>query len=485
MSPIPHTEPAQWLFYWAVVSALVHLLGLVSSLHAVWKCRTSEGAIAWGLSLLFCPYLALPAYWTFGKNKFTGYVRDFQATSLDRDNLKRLVEVNSHGAEPFDADLRQAQVGYEKLAQFRLTTGNQVDLLVDGKESFETIFAAIRKARHYVLVEFFIIKADRIGREFQQVLLEKAREGVKISLVYDDYGCWMVPKAYFQEMREAGIEVVAFAPGGWLNGRLQINFRNHRKIVVVDGEVAMVGGMNISDDTLGRNPFYGKWRDTQVSVRGPAVLGIQLSFLNDYHWASGGKIPAGVDWTPHLCTEGLDSAVYVPAGPADRSDTGTAIFLHSIQSARRRLWLATPYFLPTAPVRAALRMAVLRGVEVRIIIPNKRDLFLPYLASFSYLPEALAAGIQIHLYRDGYTHQKTMLIDEEISWVGSSNLDARSMELNFEGNLVVFGRRFAETVERMLKCDMERSRPLTELDFQRGLLFQMGVRFSRLFVNVL
>ena len=467
------------------VAACVHLLGLLSALHAVWRCRTSHGAIGWGLSLLFCPFLALPAYWTFGKDKFSGYVRDFQAKSLDRKEMLAQLQLAAHGAKALAADLRQAQVGFEKLAQFPLTFGNQVDLLIDGEQSFDVILTAIRGARRYVLVEFFIIKADRIGREFQEALLERARLGVKITLVYDHFGCWMVPASYFQEMRQAGIEVVAFAPGGWLKGSLEINFRNHRKIVVVDGEIAIVGGMNISDDALGRNPFYGKWRDTQVSLRGPAVLGVQLCFLHDYHWASGGKVPEAVDWTPQLSAGGSDSTVYVAAGPADPGDTGTALFLHSIQSAKRRLWLATPYFLPTPPVLAALRTAVLRGVDVKVLIPTKRDLFLPYLAAFTYLPEALAAGIKIHLYNPGYSHQKVMLIDEELSWVGSSNLDARSMELNFEGNLVVFGQRFAETVEAMLLADLENCRLMTTQDLRRGLLFDLGVRFSRLFVNVL
>ena len=469
----------------AWLSGMVYLLGLLSSLHAVWRCRTSHGAIGWGLSLLFCPYLALPAYWTFGKDKFSGYVRNFQANSLDRKKMLAQLQLDAHGAQALSVELRPSQLGFEKLAQFPLTFGNQVDLLIDGDESFEAIFAALREARNYVLVEFFIIKADRVGREFQKILLDLAGRGVKISLVYDDFGCWMVPARYFQQMREAGIEVVAFAPGGWLKGSLEINFRNHRKIVIVDGAVAFVGGMNISDDALCRNPFYGSWRDTQVSLRGPAVLGVQLCFLHDYHWASGGRLPGALDWTPRVCGGGSDSALYVASGPADAGDTGTAKFLHSIQSAQRRLWLATPYFLPTPPVLAALRMAVLRGVEVKVIIPTKRDLFLPYLAAFTYLPEALEAGIEIHLYNPGYSHQKIMLIDDELSWVGSSNLDARSMELNFEGNLVVFGSRFARKIEAMLVQDLARCRRMNPEDFQRGWLFGLGVRFSRLFVNIL
>ena len=178
-------------------AAFLHLLGLLSALHAVWRCRTSHGAIGWGLSLLLCPLLALPAYWTFGKDKFSGSVRDFQANCLDRKKMLAQLQLTDLGAPTFAADLLQAQVGYEKLAQFPLTFGNQVDLLIDGEQSFEAILTALRGARRYVLVEFFILKADRIGKEFQQILIERAAQGVKITLVYDAFGCWTVPARYF------------------------------------------------------------------------------------------------------------------------------------------------------------------------------------------------------------------------------------------------------------------------------------------------
>ena len=254
---------------------------------------------------------------------------------------------------------------------------------------------------------------------------------------------------------------------------------------MVDGQQAQVGGINICDDTLGLNRFYGPWRDTNVSLRGPAVLGVEAVFNRDYHWASGGKDIPEIDWSPRPDPEGPDAAVYVAAGPADETETGTAIFLHSIQCARERIWLATPYFLPTAPVLSALKAAVLRGVEVRVLIPMKRDILLTYLAAFVYLSEALRCKIQIYRYKPGYTHQKVMLIDNELCWVGSSNVDARSMDLNFEGNLVVFGSRFAQTVEKMLKLDFERCEKMKPEDCPSGLFFRFAVRFARLFENIL
>ena len=483
---LSNAPPSQWLMWWAVLATLFHTVGTLSALHAVLKCRTSEGAIAWGLSLVFCPYLAIPAYWAFGKDKFTGYVRRFKKHQQARRN-EWLDQIREAGpkAKPLSADLDQARVGFEHLADFPLTHGNQVDLLIDGEDAYREMFQAIASAKSYVLVEYFIIQDDGVGNQFREALMERAQAGVKVYLIYDEFGCLGVSRTYFQGLRDAGVEVVAFAPGGWTKGRLQINFRNHRKILVVDGQLAHVGGINIGDDALGLNSFYGLWRDTNVSVSGPAVQGIQAVFCRDYHWASGGKSIPEIDWVPGPDHDGPDSALYVAAGPADQTDTGTGIFLNSIHTARRRIWLATPYFLPTAPVLSALQTAVLRGVEVKIIIPFKRDILLAYLAAFVYLPEALRSGIEIHRFQPGYTHQKVMLMDDELCWVGSSNMDARSMDLNFEGNLVVFGERFARTVEKMLKLDLERCQRMKPEDCPSGLLFRFAVRFARLFENIL
>lgn len=478
--------PSQWLMWWAVLATVFHTIGILSALHAVLKCRTSEGAIAWGLSLLFFPYIALPAYWAFGKDKFTGYVLRFKRhQQARRDEWLEQVREAGSSTRPLNPDLEQARIGFEHLAAFPLTHGNRVDLLIDGEEAYGEMFKAIGSAQKYVLVEYFIIFDDGVGKRFRDALVERARAGVKVYLVYDEFGCLTTGRAYFDEMKEAGVEVVAFAPGGWTKGRLQINFRNHRKILVVDGQLAHVGGINIGDDTMGLSPFYGPWRDTNVSLTGPAVQGVQAVFCRDYYWASGGQTIPEIDWVPNPDPEGPDAAVYVAAGPADETDTGTGIFLNSIYTARKRIWLATPYFLPTAPVMSALQTAVLRGVEVKIIIPFKRDILLTYLAAFVYLPEALRCGIQIHRYKPGYTHQKVMLIDDEVSWVGSSNMDARSMDLNFEGNLVVFGARFAQKVEKMLKLDLERCERMKPEDCPKGLLFRFAVRFARLFENIL
>jgi cardiolipin synthase A/B len=474
-------EAINWTL--AIVAALFHLGGILSAIHAVWNCRTSASAIAWSLALVLFPYLALPAYWILGTYRFAGYQRAFRVGSFDRRTVAEyLQKVEKYAVR----NPNPVELGFERLALFPITTHNKVDLLIDGEQMFACLFAEIEKAEKYVLLEYFLIADDDIGRELKDLLIKKARQGVSIYFVYDEWGSIGLPYAYLRELREVGIRIFPFYPARLGTGRLQYNFRNHRKITVVDGSVALVGGVNVHDDSLGKNPFYGAWRDTHLRVEGPSVEGIQLAFLADYFWASDGQVPEHLDLNPIPCREGNTKAVYVGSGPADENDAGTLFFLHCIHSAQRRIWLATPYFVPIPSVLDALKVAALRGVEVKVIIPLRWDLLIMYMAAYSYLPEAEACGIEIHRYCAGHLHQKVMLIDDEISWVGSSNLDARSMQLNFEGNYVVFDRDFATQIEKMLQHDLKRSTRMVRDDYsRRSFVFKLGVKLARLFETIL
>lgn len=473
-------------FYWtlALVAALFHLGGVISAVHAIWNCRTSSSAIAWSLTLVLFPYLTLPAYWVLGTYKFSGYQRAFRKGAFDKTTVAQYIE----SVAPYCVgEANRMEHGFQRLADFPITGYNRVDLLIDGEETFASLFEAIDRAEKYILLEFFLIADDEIGRALKERLIAKARQGIAIYFVYDELGSLGLPWRYLRELRQAGIKIYPFYPARVGAGRLQFNFRNHRKITVVDGKVGLVGGVNVHDDSLGRNPFYGAWRDTHVRIEGPAVEGIQLAFLSDYYWASDGQVPEVLDLTPHPAPDGHQTrALYVPSGPADPADNGTLFFLHCINSAQFRIWLATPYFVPIPSVLDALKAAALRGVEIKIIIPLRWDLFIMYLAAYSYLPEAKESGIEIYRYTAGHPHQKTMLIDNEVAWVGSSNLDARSMQLNFEGNLVVFDRDFAAKVELMLQHDLDRSQRMQPYDYEkRSFLFKLGVKLARLFETIL
>lgn len=481
----------------AVIATFFHVTGLLSAAHAVWNCRTSQGSIAWGFSLILFPYLAVPAYWTLGRNKFEGYRQAFSRNKLDRARVASQLEALRDRAT---IDTSPLYRGFQALSDFPITSGNQAQLLIDGEETFRVLFDEIRRAKSYVYIEFFLIADDGIGREFKDLLVAKARDGVKIYFVYDELGSIGLPGAYPRELTAAGVKIFPFYPARFLPpyhgakrnlrsllaGRFQFNLRNHRKITVVDGKVALAGGVNVHDASLGRSKFYGPWRDTHLRLEGPAVAAIQLAFLDDYGWASSGQIPEELEFVATPPTEGGMDALYLASGPADDIEAGKLFFLHCIQSAKKRIWMATPYFIPPHSVLDALKAAALRGVEVKIIIPLRWDLLVMYLAAFSYLPEAEAAGMEIYRYSAGHPHQKVMLIDDEVAWVGSSNLDARSMLLNFEGNCVVFGSEFAGQVEEMLKHDFARCQPLGKRDYERrSLLFKLGVKLCRLFEPIL
>lgn len=466
----------------AALIPLLHTLGMLLALHAIWWARTSNGAIAWAVSLVSFPYLAIPAYLVFGQDRFHNYTQALRAGSLEfihPDIHQFFSALDRQRGE----DSNRARV-FERLARVPLTTSH-VELLIDGEATYARIHQEIEKAEKYVLVEYFIVNDDGAGRALKDLLLKKARQGVSVRFIYDELGSQHLEKGYAQEMRAAGIEVWPFyTTRGWRN-RFQLNFRNHRKIVIVDGHTALVGGLNIGDEELGKSKWYGPWRDTHTVLRGPAVMGVQMVFAEDYHWATGGNWSHDLNWTPVPVPTAEMAAAYVSSGPADHLEVNVLFFLECINAARERLWIASPYFVPDNAILEALKLADLRGVEVRILLPNPR--YEPHmtLAALSFLPDLKTTGIGVYRF-PGYNHSKVMLIDDDLAWVGSSNLDNRSLRLNFEGNLVVTGQAFARQVEEMLARDFARSHRLGMHDVRKlGWLSELGVKVVRLFSPIL
>ncbi|MCP4645129.1 MAG: cardiolipin synthase, partial [bacterium] len=283
-----------------------------------------------------------------------------------------------------------------RLTDVPIMRGNAVELLIDGDATFGSIFKGIEQAREYCLVQFFVIHDDDIGREFQRRLIAKAKDGVRVFVLYDEIGSHSLPRRYLRRLREAGVEVSGFRTTQGINNRFQLNFRNHRKIVVVDGQEAWVGGHNVGDEYLGRNPKFGHWRDTHIRIAGPAVLEVQLSFMEDWYWATK-QLPS-LNW--EACEEQADDRVVhiIPSGPSDARETATLTFLEAITGARERVWIASPYFVPDEGVLCALKLADLRGVDVRILIPDNPDHVLVYLSAFTFLKELEGSGIGIYRY---------------------------------------------------------------------------------------
>ena len=448
---------------------LFHLLGMLAAMHAVMHTRTPQGAIGWALGLLLLPYVTLLPYLYLGSNRFLGYLSNQQAwTSSHRPEDQRRQLVHDNCA-------RYASISAFQGRPFR--SGHQLRLLIDGNAAFDAMMTAMAEAKHCLLVQFFIFHDDQLGRRVQKLLLERAAAGVVVCVLYDGVGSHDLPRHYIDALRTGGVAIHAFATHRWRN-RFQLNFRNHRKIVVVDGARAFVGGLNVGDEYLGLKPPLAPWRDTHLELRGPAVSDLQQLFARDWQWITGAAPPM----LPATPGSGDASALIVASGPADTQETCSLFFTAAIDAARSRFWLATPYFVPDNAVLAALRLAVARGVDVRILIPSRPDHRTVFLASTLHAFEALSAGIRMYRYQPGFTHQKVFLIDDDTAMVGSMNLDSRSFRLNFEVSALIVDTAFASDVEAMLTDDFTRALPVEKGEYlDAPYLRRVAMHVARLF----
>ncbi len=472
------------LFMLSLAVLLFHIAGVLSLISALMTTRTPQGAIAWSMSLITFPYLAVPLYWIFGRNKFRGYVDARRKGNDVIHGITRGLQASIPTVRSPGTETNPHLTGLEALARMPFTRGNKVDLLVDGEATFRAIFEAIDRAKEYILIEFFIIHEDDLGRELHRRLQARARNGLRIYVLYDEVGSHGLSEEYRRSLREAGVDIRPFDTRKGLLNRLQINFRNHRKIVIIDGKEAYVGGHNVGDEYMGRDPSFGPWRDTHASFRGPSVTATQLVFLEDWHWAAG-TVPE-LRWDiPEPAEDGAD-ILTLPSGPADKLETCSLMFVNILHTARKRAWIVSPYFVPDLDVISAIQSAALRGVEVRIMLPLKPDHLMVYLASFAYLAVLDLPGIRFFRYEPGFLHQKVLLIDDHLAAVGTANADNRSFRLNFEITMLAADRGFAGQVESMLKEDFSRCREVDRSDYdRRSLLFKLGVKASRLLSPIL
>jgi cardiolipin synthase len=464
----------------AITAAVFHVLGIITAVQAIMETRTSQGAVAWALALISFPYIAVPAYWVFGRSKFRGFVVMRRASLAQTEGTASdyLAELKARNLIAFPE--RQKQLPLEKLAKLPFTVGNDVELLVDGKATFASIFHGIEQATSYILVQFYIVRADGLGNELKDRLTEKARQGVKVYFLYDEVGSMGLSEEYLNDMAAAGIQAHKFNTTKGRTNRFQLNFRNHRKIVVVDGHEAWVGGLNVGDEYLGKDPKFGPWRDTHARVCGPAAQSIQVSFVEDWHWAADEALK--LNWQPVEAPSGRSAvALALPSGPADTLETCTLFFIKAILNAKRRLWIASPYFVPDEQFITAMQLAALQGVDVRLLIPRKTDNPLVNLTHWAYIENLKRLGVQIYWHEKGFMHQKVVLIDDDYATVGTANFDNRSFRLNFEITLAIADRQFNSEVAQMLEEDMKDSQLATTTELRaKNVLFRFAVRAAQL-----
>lgn len=471
-----------------------HLLyiNLILSVVIVFFQRRDPKAVwTWLLILYFVPVFGFFFYLIFAqdyrKSKMFRIkeVEDRLRFSLkNQENLLR--NESRYLDDPLAADY--ADLVYYNLEQAGavLTLKNSLEIFTDGQKKFEDLRNELRRAERFIHIQYYIIKNDELFDSIVPILKERVRNGVEVRILYDGMGGRFMPRKRWEELMAEGIRVACFFPPilGRLN--LRVNYRNHRKIVVIDGRVGYVGGFNIGREYLGRDPKFGYWRDTHLKITGDAVISLQICFALDWNYAAkenlfkDGRYFAG-DYLPETMLDTPLGIQIITSGPDSPQRQIRDNYLQLIHRARHHIYIQTPYFVPDDAVLSGLKIAAASGVDVRLMIPCKPDHPFVYWATYSYVGEMVAAGARCFTYENGFLHAKGMMVDSRVSCYGTANMDIRSFELNFEVNATIFDEESTEALEEIFLDDLTRCREVTKEVYEaRGLLVRIREQGSRL-----
>ncbi len=455
------TPRALWKILGSAVGISVGVLHLAFIPLVLARRREPSVTLAWLLALFLLPAVGVVLFWIFGR----GAVR---RTARPRRRLLegRRVSEAEPDLDAIPSALRPLAHAAWRAASAQVTGGNRVEVLVNAGEAYPAKLAAIERAKSRIDMAYYIFRPDGTGRRFRDALAAAARRGVEVRLLLDAVGCAGTGR-FFQPLRQAGARVASFLPlSPWRAWTL--NLRNHRKILAVDGAIGFTGGINIGDEYLGASRV-GTWRDTHLSLEGPAVQALSAVFADDWSYSTGDPIPTPVAPPPAV---GGSFVQIVPSGPEDRAEAIYQAYFAAIATARSSLDLTTPYFIPDRAIAVALVSAALRGVRVRLLVPYKNNQRLTALAGRSYFDELIEAGVEIYLYTPGMIHAKTLVIDGAFGSVGTANMDVRSFRLNFEVNGLLYGGTAVARLGEIFERDLAAGTRLDPDRFGRRSLWQ-------------
>jgi cardiolipin synthase A/B len=464
-------------------TTLLYVIAFFNCFKIIGQNFSPQTSLAWILVNVAFPPIGVPLFFLLGQSRLKTYVKRRRRSRRRRKEMEDLahrleIAARSPAEAPYVAEFD----GFVRFSEsFAPSAATNIELLIDGAATFESIFEEIESARRYIFVQYYILRSDRLGLELKQLLIKKAKEGVAVFLLLDEIGSFWLTRSYLKDLSNSGVHIAKFLP---LRLNLQINFRNHRKLVVVDGHSAFLGGLNVGVEYLGKHKS-AYWRDTHVKVSGPVVERLEEVFLDDWYFAARrktkrlpflvqqGKVPLAI--TPGTTTTPVQ---VVSFGPNEETQVGLLLFLQIINIAKKRLWIASPYFVPDSTLEQQLELAAVRGVDVRILIPSTSDHHFVHWVTMGYAKRLIRKGIKILCYKKGFMHQKIMLVDDELTVLGTSNFDNRSIYLNFETALLVYGKPFGQKVTAMLENDftsaeelkLETNRMSWLVDFRSGLV---------------
>lgn len=420
--------------------------------------RNPVKTMAWVLVLVFLPVVGLAFYFFFGRN--TRKERLISKKGFSRLSKRPMAEYQAQEALGDFTGRNQLIPFFHRVSNALPFEGNDVQVFTDGYSMYQELFRRIAKAKHHIHLEFYIFEDDAVGRLLRDLLIDKAREGVSVRLLYDDVGCWDVNPMFYDEMLCEGIEVRSFLKVRFPQFTSKVNYRNHRKLAIIDGKVGFIGGMNIALRYLKGVP-WGVWRDTHICLKGKAVYGIQTAFLTDW-FAVDRTLLTSAQYFPKIDTVGTSVAQIVTSDPVGEWHDIMLGLVKAISCAQRYIYVETPYFLPTEQVMAAFQTAALSGVDVRLMIPKKADAFITHKGTMSYLDELMKSGVKVYFYRAGFLHSKLWVADDEWASVGSTNLDFRSFEHNFEANAFFYDEKTVCAMKEIFLEDMKKCMTLSQ-----------------------
>lgn len=470
------------------VSSFVSLSAVFIAFFIFFENRDPSRTLAWLVVLAVFPILGFVFYLLFGQSYRKE--RKFHQKSFDdavaHHRLNR-ADISSGIVENF------SNKQYEKVLRLSSKMGpnaismyTQSKILTDGEETFEAILSALQQAKHHIHLAYYIVRDDQLGNQIKDILIQKAREGVCVRFLYDGVGSFDLRKRYIEELRENGVKILPFAPVHLLFLNSQINYRNHRKIIVVDGQIGFMGGLNIGDEYLGKVAHFGYWRDTHMMLDGWAVRNLQIIFLRDWIFTSKEHIEDEQKYF-QIEKRQTDGLVQIIAGGPDTGNQEIKnIFLSMIASAQKSIYIASPYFIPDDDVYSALRIASLGGVDVRILFPYHPDKKVVFFASRSYFHGMLKDGVRIFQYTRGFMHSKFIIVDGQIASIGTANMDMRSFHLNFEVNGFMYFSDSVLQLEKQFFSDLACSKPLSlEMFLARPMKERFCESLCRLFSPLL
>ncbi|KAF0467249.1 cardiolipin synthase [Pediococcus pentosaceus] len=454
-----------------LIEIVFYLINIIIALTiALMEKRDISAAWAWLFVMLLLPGIGFIIYLFFGWKLNQRQIFDLKAQKrLGISDMAEYQKRNPKNKPTLDTNLENDLVQmFLNTDNAILTTKNDLKIFTDGHEKFNSLFEDLKKAKHHINIEYFTIYDDQLGKKLRKILVQKAREGVQVRVLYDLFGSKGSKQKFFKELIQAGGEVTPFMKSKLGYYSFRINFRNHRKIVVIDGSVGYIGGFNIGDQYLGRNKRFGNWRDTHLRLEGSVVLQLQSRFFMDWNAsAKRQKVQFSLDYFPQSNVQNNIPMQIVSSGPENDVQKIKQGYIKMIMGAKHSIWIETPYFIPDDALMEALLIAIRSGIEVRIVIPQMPDHPFVYRATEYYVQQLLKAGALIYSYQNGFMHAKTIVVDNMITSVGSANWDIRSFKLNFEANAFMYDPKVAEQIIATIKNDLKDARELDEEYFKQ------------------